>query len=267
MRHVREKTLKFARRKIAGWGYKPYNADVPNVGPGEVLVWFDIEVDALARVIWKEFHDDGRFIRPCVMLAEPHPHKLTEVFPERADLFVGPMPVEPEVTERECDDCGGQGLLGHSAWCELGHVELADAVKELLAAKTAEVTGDDVQWARTWAVHWIRQYGTDPAARAGRVLLALLDGDTAAQRWKNAALWLADCHAATAEYDGHLSVTSRARSERFVEICRAALVFVEGGQGLRLAALPASPVREDMEIRLDRVVERLKAAIKKGSKR
>ena len=60
MRHVREKTLKFARRKIAGWGYKPYNADVPNVGPGEVLVWFDSEVDALVCVTWKEFHDDGR---------------------------------------------------------------------------------------------------------------------------------------------------------------------------------------------------------------
>lgn len=32
-------------------------------------------------------------------------------------------------------------------------------------------------------------------------------------------LWLADCHAATAEYDGTLKGTSRARRERFASLC------------------------------------------------
>lgn len=37
--------------------------------------------------------------------------------------------------------------------------------------------------------------------------------------WKSLALWLADCHAATTEYDGNLRSTSAARRRRLQDIC------------------------------------------------
>lgn len=228
MRRVREKTLKFARRRIASWGYKPYNAGAPNVGVGEVLVWHDHDIDALVHVERKPFK--GELADGCalVAVAEPHPHRLFEVCSGGGDLFVGPMPVEPEPSERECGDCGGFGLLGHAAWCEEGHCELAEAMKAMLSAQASDLSVEDREWARIWAVHWIKQWGTDPAARAARVLLRLLDGgDKEAERWKEFALWLADCHAATAEHDGRLKVTSPSRRERFVSICQSALAFIE----------------------------------------
>lgn len=47
--------------------------------------------------------------------------------------------------------------------------------------------------------------------------------------WRRIALWLADCHAATAEYDGRLKSTSGARRNRFAEICRRAAGMIRYG--------------------------------------
>ena len=46
--------------------------------------------------------------------------------------------------------------------------------------------------------------------------------------WKSLALWLADCAAATAEYDGRLKSTSAARSARMRGICWKAAMAIEG---------------------------------------
>ena len=48
-----------------------------------------------------------------------------------------------------------------------------------------------------------------------------------AEFWKSVALYLADCHAATATHDGALKSTSKSRRERFASICAKALAFVE----------------------------------------
>lgn len=50
---------------------------------------------------------------------------------------------------------------------------------------------------------------------------------TDAEYWKTVALYLADCHAATATYDGALKSTSKSRRERFSAICAKALSFFE----------------------------------------
>lgn len=46
--------------------------------------------------------------------------------------------------------------------------------------------------------------------------------------WKKIALYLADCHAATAEYDGLLASCSQARRDRFRAICERASRMIEG---------------------------------------
>jgi hypothetical protein len=48
-------------------------------------------------------------------------------------------------------------------------------------------------------------------------------------RWKELALYLADCCAATAEYDGELKSTSKVRRERLARICEKAAVAIRGG--------------------------------------
>ena len=40
--------------------------------------------------------------------------------------------------------------------------------------------------------------------------------------WRMVAIYFADCHAATAEYEGHLKSTSKSRRERYASICEAA---------------------------------------------
>lgn len=50
------------------------------------------------------------------------------------------------------------------------------------------------------------------------------------EKWKAIALYLADCHAATAEHMGSLSGTSRANRKRFEEICSTALDMISGVQ-------------------------------------
>ena len=42
------------------------------------------------------------------------------------------------------------------------------------------------------------------------------------KNWKSIALWLADCHAATATYDGMLKSCSAARRKWFKSICKTA---------------------------------------------
>ncbi len=46
--------------------------------------------------------------------------------------------------------------------------------------------------------------------------------------WKNIALYLADCHAATAAHDGLLKSCSTYRRERFASICEKAMAMIEG---------------------------------------
>lgn len=47
--------------------------------------------------------------------------------------------------------------------------------------------------------------------------------------WRSLALWLADCHAATAEYDGTLASTSMSRKRRLAKIARTAHRAIETG--------------------------------------
>lgn len=49
------------------------------------------------------------------------------------------------------------------------------------------------------------------------------------QNWKDIALYLASCHAATAEYDGHLKTTSKSRRKRYRDICATALQAISAG--------------------------------------
>ncbi len=74
---------------------------------------------------------------------------------------------------------------------------------------------------------------------------------TDAEYWKAVALYLADCHAATAEYDGTLKSTSKARRERFVSICQAAMGFLS-----RTGTISLNTGAED------RVMARLRDAVK-----
>ncbi len=73
--------------------------------------------------------------------------------------------------------------------------------------------------------------------------------------WKGMALYLADCHAATATYDGELKSCSKSRQERLVSICKTAAEAIREGRllGRRL------PSREDVLGRLDKVIQAGKA--------
>lgn len=46
--------------------------------------------------------------------------------------------------------------------------------------------------------------------------------------WKDIALYLADCHAATADHDGMLKSCSTIRRERFASICEKAMALIDG---------------------------------------
>jgi hypothetical protein len=51
--------------------------------------------------------------------------------------------------------------------------------------------------------------------------------------WRNIAIWLADCHGATAAYEGHLSRTSQSSRDRFAGICREAATMLREGVFMR----------------------------------
>lgn len=46
--------------------------------------------------------------------------------------------------------------------------------------------------------------------------------------WRTVAIYLADCHAATAEHDGQLSGISKSRRERYASICEKANEALRG---------------------------------------
>lgn len=48
-------------------------------------------------------------------------------------------------------------------------------------------------------------------------------------RWREIALYLADCHAATAEYEGRMSRTSKSSKKRMQLICSHAAEMIRGG--------------------------------------
>ena len=70
--------------------------------------------------------------------------------------------------------------------------------------------------------------------------------------WRDIAIWLADCHAATAEHDGTLRSTSRSRRARFHSICLDAAHMLHLGRFFK----EARP--------LERVLERLRDAAKES---
>lgn len=47
--------------------------------------------------------------------------------------------------------------------------------------------------------------------------------------WREMALYMMDCHAATAQYDGILKSTSKSRRKRFRSICENAARWLEHG--------------------------------------
>lgn len=47
--------------------------------------------------------------------------------------------------------------------------------------------------------------------------------------WKAVAIYLADCHAATAEADGSMSGVSKSRKKRYASICALAAEALQGG--------------------------------------
>lgn len=71
--------------------------------------------------------------------------------------------------------------------------------------------------------------------------------------WKQIALYLADCHAATAEYDGQLASVSRSRKNRLVSICHTAAEQIRGRDYNR------ARTEDDVLRRLDEIVEKLRA--------
>ena len=72
----------------------------------------------------------------------------------------------------------------------------------------------------------------DLVAAVRNALPALLDaaerGLREAERWRNLALYLAECMAATAEYDGGLKATSASRRNRLRMICEKAARGIRG---------------------------------------
>lgn len=49
--------------------------------------------------------------------------------------------------------------------------------------------------------------------------------------WRNIACYLASCHAATAEYDGVMSSTSKSRRKRLATICKKASKALQPEKG------------------------------------
>jgi len=70
-----------------------------------------------------------------------------------------------------------------------------------------------------------------------------------AEKWKGLALYLADCHAATAEHEGRLKSTPNCRKVRYRGICRTAVAWIENRDHLKVPSV-------------ETVLERLKSAAK-----
>jgi len=70
-----------------------------------------------------------------------------------------------------------------------------------------------------------------------------------AEKWKGLALYLADCHAGTAEHEGRLKSTPASRKLRYRNICRIAVAWIENRDHLKHRSVES-------------VLERLKSAAK-----
>lgn len=57
---------------------------------------------------------------------------------------------------------------------------------------------------------------------------ALLEMKKDRDYWKSVALYLAECHAATAGYDASLKSVSKSRKQRLAGICRKAMNMIQG---------------------------------------
>jgi hypothetical protein len=77
------------------------------------------------------------------------------------------------------------------------------------------------------------------------------------ERWKSIAIYLLDCHAATAGYDGTIKSVSKSRKERFASILEEGIALFEGMKMPR-----QSPVWGDDKGPEARVLERSKNAIR-----
>lgn len=73
------------------------------------------------------------------------------------------------------------------------------------------------------------------------------------ERWKRVAIYLASCHAATAEYDGQLKSVSLSRKDRYAEICHKAIRYLRN---------EANPPRhgQSAEEELDQTIKRCENA-------
>lgn len=78
---------------------------------------------------------------------------------------------------------------------------------------------------------------------------------TDAEQWKAIALYLADCHAATAQSDGMLRSTSKAHAARFASICEKASEML---RGVRMAPRLSTQTDADVIDRLNRAVAALR---------
>lgn len=76
------------------------------------------------------------------------------------------------------------------------------------------------------------------------------------ERWKNIAIYLLDCHAATAGYDGQLKSTSKSRKTRFLSILEKGIALFEGTEMPR-----TSPVYGDNMGPEARVIDRCRRDI------
>jgi len=71
--------------------------------------------------------------------------------------------------------------------------------------------------------------------------------------WKAIALYLADCHAATAQHEGSMSRTSKSSKDRFISICEKAAGMIRNQDNMRHLAS-----QESVLARLDSAVNALK---------
>ena len=78
--------------------------------------------------------------------------------------------------------------------------------------------------------------------------------------WKRVAAYLAQCHAATAEYDGSLKSVSKARCKRFQDICATAAEALRGNfQDDRKSLVPRG-----IDDEIKSAMERCEKAAKEG---
>jgi hypothetical protein len=81
--------------------------------------------------------------------------------------------------------------------------------------------------------------------------------DTEVKPWRTAALYLADCHAATAETEGMKKSASASQLRRYSAICQTALTAIEHGYITQVVRNP-EPIIERLKSAINRIAERTK---------